>query len=224
MCTMFQLLTLLLLESVVTRLNEPSPPLLPSAPALSASLWTASSTCETLNLTMCTRPCAVADNSCVSFETPIGRCWNPRVLFPNSSLWGTQDILDIFSSAGDHVQRTLFDSNDSSCSTQAAQSNWTLDVCTGPVSDSHPFGFFQCAVDDTQVGSAALSNDIVATPEGKQGTEKHVLKFVGDMPWTPSPEPFPPENICHFGDPFRTVRADLVTLSSKSHWSRKVWC
>lgn len=214
---MFQLLTLLLLESVVTRLNEPSPPFSPSVPALNASLWTAASTCDTLNLTMCTRPCAEAENSCVNFATPIGRCWNPRALFPNSTAtWGTQDILDILSPTGDHVERNLFDSNDSSCSTQVAQSNWTLDVCTGPVSDSHPFGFFQCAVEDGQVGPAALSKGVVSTPEVNQGKPKHVLDFVGHLPWTASPEPIPPENICHFGDPFRTVRAAPIFSSTPS--------
>ena len=80
------------------------------------------------------------------FDVPVGECFSPTKVFPNSSSWGKFDVLDICSK--DSLNRTFYASTDGSCSNVTDSYNLELNVCLGPFGQPNPWGIFQCSVDE----------------------------------------------------------------------------
>jgi len=187
--------------------------------ALMSGLVSTKYTCTELNTTMCKRPCNETEGQeCLTFSSPLQSCWNPRVLFPNSTVWGNYDISEELSASGTQLRTTLYGSTNQSCSQQAFESYWPLDTCTGPVSDSHPFGIFSCE-NKVAVHTPVTVSD-TADPSPAVSVSKSSVKSYSKASTSDASSSASAGELCHFGDPFQQVRCKCVSFCCYSRLSR----
>jgi hypothetical protein len=94
---------------------------------------------------------------CRIYQTPMNECYNGQLLFPNDPSWGSYDIYDqwwnneskLLLLSSNHnmttsFQRTLYQSNDSSCHHYHVHDVFTLPwyECVGPFGIPRPWGYF----------------------------------------------------------------------------------
>ena len=202
------LLALLLLKSVVTtRLNTPSPS---GVSVFRPTLFT--SPCSAVNTTFCAHACGnsavdTGANDCLHFVTPIGQCWNPRLLLANGSGVGRdQDILDTVTDMG--VMRTVFLSTNGSCSQPLdSAATFSLDFgdCSNTIGDvARPFGVLECAARGGDGGATVADDKATGLQQSQQLPQALESTSASTTTVVVTDQPNP---VCHFADPFEEVRA-----------------
>jgi hypothetical protein len=98
-----------------------------------------------LNTTLCKDFCKT---DCVSYLTPLTKCFSPRKLFPNDPSWGENDLLDdnvTFAANDGQVtfERAFYSTNDGTCGGTAELQTLPLNECVGPFGAPRPWGSFQ---------------------------------------------------------------------------------
>ena len=78
---------------------------------------------------------------CISYATPLGQCYQPSVLFPNDSQWGTVDTLDSYIN-DNTIKRTFYESTNGTCSIVTTEFMIPLHEKVGPIGDPRPCGEF----------------------------------------------------------------------------------
>lgn len=97
-----------------------------------------------LNTTLCKDD--VCSNSCISYMTPLGECYNPQKMFPGDPSWGESDALDndvTFTNGQVTFQRTFYSSNDTTCTGTPEAETLPLNECIGPFGAPRPWGSFE---------------------------------------------------------------------------------
>ncbi len=98
-----------------------------------------------LNTTLCGDKCI---DDCMSYLTPVGKCYNGQTLFPykngnEDNPFGKQDIMDLTKLASKKlgIKRIFFDSMDGSCSEKSDEFDYIpLNKCVGPFGPPRPWG------------------------------------------------------------------------------------
>jgi hypothetical protein len=97
-----------------------------------------------LNMTLCTGRC---NGDCVSYTTPLSTCFSSSSMYPDDPSWSEFDIWDIiqFSQFGKAIRRTIYPSQDGTCSDGEDPNDVfliPLDECVGPFGQPRPWGTF----------------------------------------------------------------------------------
>ena len=100
-----------------------------------------SGACASLNMTVCKTRCS---GGCVSYTTPVGRCWSPAKRYPHNPQWGTTDILDVCLDGGRQVNRSFFASTNGTCMHHTGGFLLPTAACIGPFGPPRPWGTFVC--------------------------------------------------------------------------------
>jgi hypothetical protein len=96
-----------------------------------------------LNMTLCKDFCK---NGCLSYRTPLGECFNPQKMFPGDISWGESDINDdtvAFTNGQVTFQRTIYSSDDATCTGTPDIETLPLNECIGPFGAPRPWGTFE---------------------------------------------------------------------------------
>lgn len=99
--------------------------------------------------TLCHEFCQGSD--CLSYTTPLDKCYNGRVLFPDDPSWGDVDIIDsiaVDSTDTQWLTRRFFQSKVSSCQDLDDTYELPLGECVGPFGRPRPWGLFRALEED----------------------------------------------------------------------------
>ena len=108
---------------------------------------------ETMTLCLnCTNTdlCA-GDSDPKVFDVPVGKCFNPQVIFPDSGeVWGKFDVLD---DCGDYTMtRKFFATTNGTCGGNATDTyRLRYDRCLGPFGAPRPWGVFECEQNQSSI-------------------------------------------------------------------------
>ena len=94
---------------------------------------------KTENMTLCSDKCI---SGCETYIIETGVCFNPQKKFPNSTVWGTSDVLDVFVDYGTRLNRTFFESTNGTCLGNTDGFLFPLNQCVGPFGPPRPWGIF----------------------------------------------------------------------------------
>jgi len=87
------------------------------------------------------------DTDSISFSLPVGKCYSPLQLYPESGdVWGDFDVLDECGAL--RMKRTFYASSDGTCTTETDSYELEYDTCLGPFGLPRPWGVFTCDDDD----------------------------------------------------------------------------
>jgi hypothetical protein len=88
-------------------------------------------------------------SDCRSYQTPLGSCYNPQILFPNDVSWADVDVFDMVLSDVE-FKRSFFRTTDGSCASDATDIfQLRVDECVGPFGKPRPWGNFSFIYDAT---------------------------------------------------------------------------
>ena len=77
---------------------------------------------------------------CRSYQTPLSDCYSGQSLFPNDPSWGDVDFMDEI--VNGMLERTIFGTNDGTCSDETDNFTLPLNQCVGPFGKPRPWGQF----------------------------------------------------------------------------------
>jgi hypothetical protein len=81
-------------------------------------------------------------SDCRSYQTPLGSCYNPQVLFPKDVSWADVDVFDMVLSDVE-FKRSFFSTTDGSCAGDATDIfQLRVAECVGPFGKPRPWGNF----------------------------------------------------------------------------------
>ena len=80
---------------------------------------------------------------CQSYQTPLSVCYSGQSLFPNDPSWGDVDFVDEI--VDGMLERSLFRTNDGTCTDETDNFDLPLDECVGPFGKPRPWGKFSLA-------------------------------------------------------------------------------
>jgi len=86
----------------------------------------------------------VDDNDPQNFLVPVGTCFNPLLIYPDSGdVWGEYDVLDECNYLS--ITRKIFSSTNATCSGEVTDEyHLPYDSCLGPFGAPRPWGVFTC--------------------------------------------------------------------------------
>ena len=96
------------------------------------------STKTSLVMNTCASNCSI---DCIAYTTPLEQCYQPSVLFPGDTQWGTFDTIDSYVDATT-VKRSFYKSTDGTCKKNTEVFIIPLHEKVGPIGDPRPCGEF----------------------------------------------------------------------------------